>query len=63
MIILLFVYLAFLFVYLAFNVYGIFRVYTMRIKGDATSRAIIIYAIAIFAVIFSSISYLLVLDW
>ncbi len=63
MIILLIFYLLFLFVYFAFNVYAIFRVLTMRLKGDATGRAIVIYAVAMAVIIFFSFVFIFSLDW
>jgi len=63
MIILLIFYLLFLFVYFAFNVYGIFRVSTMRVKGDMTGKAILFYVVAIAAVIFFSLILISSLNW
>jgi len=53
----------FLFVYIAFNVYGIIRVTQMRIRGDFTSAAILVYLVAIFLIIFISLIMIDRLDW
>ena len=53
----------FLFVYIAFNVYGIIRVTQMRIRGDFTAAGILVYLIAIFLVIFISLILIGRLDW
>ena len=53
----------FLFVYIAFNVYGIIRVTQMRIRGDFTAAGILAYLIAIFLVIFISLILIGRLDW
>lgn len=63
MIILLLAYLLFLFIYFAFNAYVVFRVSTMRIKGDLTGRAIFIYIIAMALVIVFSFVFVTSLDW
>jgi hypothetical protein len=63
MLILLILYLLFLFVYLAFNVYAIFRVSSMRVKGDATGRAIFIYVLAMAVILFVSLALVSTLSW
>lgn len=63
MYILLIFYILFLLVYAAFNAYILFRVNTIRIKGDVTNRGIIIYLVAIGVII--AISFILIgsLNW
>ncbi len=63
MIILLIIYLLFLFAYLAFNAYCIFRVSAMRIKGDATGISILIYVVVMATIIFTSLMFINSLDW
>ncbi|OGD56963.1 hypothetical protein A2V71_03220 [Candidatus Berkelbacteria bacterium RBG_13_40_8] len=63
MLILLIIYLLFLFAYIAFNAYCIFRVSTMRITGDATGLSILIYVIVMAAIIFISLMFIGSLDW
>ena len=53
----------FLFAYIVFNIYGIYRVMAMRIKGDAVPLAILIYFIAIFLIIAISIILISSLNW
>jgi hypothetical protein len=53
----------FLFVYIAFNVYGIIRVTQMRIRGDLTSTVILVYLMAIFLIVFISLIFISRLDW
>lgn len=53
----------FLFVYIIFNVYGLYRVSAMRMKGDATGRAILLYIIVMLAVIVISIFFMSTLNW
>jgi hypothetical protein len=63
MLILLILYLLFLFVYLAFNVYAIFRVSSMRVRGDLTGKAILIYVLAMAVIIFVSLTLISFLSW
>ena len=63
MYILLIIWFIFLFVYIIFNVYGLYRVISMRIKGDITLLATLIYVIAMAVIIFISISIMGTLDW
>ena len=57
------IYLLFLLVYLAFNTYGIIRIMSMWIKGDATGFAVLVYLIAIGTVIFITLTLMMTLNW
>lgn len=47
-------YLLFLFVYIAFNVYGIFRISSLRIAGDVTGIVLFLYSgILVFIILIS----------
>lgn len=61
--ILLIIYILFVILYLAFNAYILFRVNTMRVKGDLTNRGMIVYAIAIAAVLVVSFTLIATLNW
>lgn len=61
--ILLVFYILFLLGYLGVNTYIITRVNSMRIKSDLTNRGIIVYAIAMAAVILISLVLISSLDW
>ena len=61
--ILLIFYILFLLIYLGVNTYIIVRVNSMRIKSDLTNRGIIVYAIAMTAVILISLVLISSLDW
>ena len=63
MYIFLIIWFLFLFVYIVFNMYGIYRVMAMRIKGDIVPLAILVYLIAIFLVIAISVILISSLDW
>lgn len=63
MILLLLIYLFFLLAYLIFNGYIIFRINTMRIKGDLTTRGIIVYLIVMVSIIVISIFFISTLKW
>ena len=63
MYILLIFYILFLLVYFGVNAYIISRVNSMKIKNDLTSRGIVIYVIAIAAVILISLILVGTLDW
>lgn len=63
MYIFLIIWFLFLFAYIVFNIYGIYRVMAMRIKGDIVPMAILIYLVAIFLVIAVSIILISSLDW
>ena len=63
MYIFLIIWFLFLFVYIVFNIYGIYRVMAMRIKGDIVPLAILVYLIAIFLVIAVAIILISSLDW
>jgi len=63
MYIFLIIWFLFVFAYMIFNIYGIYRVMAMRIKGDVVPLAILIYLIAIFLVIAGSIVLISSLDW
>jgi len=53
----------FLFVYMIFNIYGIYRIMAMRIKGDRVAFAVLIYLMAMFLIIAVSIIIIAHLDW
>ena len=53
----------FLFVYIIFNIYGIYRTMAMRIKGDIVPLAILVYLIVMFLIIAVSIILISGLDW
>ena len=57
------IYFLFLLVYLAYNTYGIIRIVSMRIKGDATGLAVMLYLVAIGIVIFLTLTFIMTLDW
>lgn len=61
--ILLVFYILFLLIYLGVNTYIITRVNSMRIRSDLTNRGIIVYAIAMAAVILISLVLISSLDW
>lgn len=63
MIILLVIWFLFLFVYIIYNIYGLFRMMQMRIRGDATMLMISIYLILIFVIIAASILLVSQLNW
>ncbi|KKQ18022.1 MAG: hypothetical protein US31_C0011G0004 [Berkelbacteria bacterium GW2011_GWA1_36_9] len=63
MYIFLIIWFLFLFVYIIFNIYGLYRVCAMRFKGDAVSRMVMIYLVAMFIIIFLSILFISHLDW
>ncbi len=63
MIILLILYLIFIFIYVAFNIYGILRIWAMRIKGDRTAAIILFYLFAIGVIFFFSFIFIISLDW
>jgi|GEM_PF-825173 len=63
MAILLVLYFVFLIIYIAFNVYGIFRIWSMRINGDQTIRIIILYLFSIGIIIFISLIAIGTLNW
>ncbi len=63
MYIFLIIWFLFVFVYIVFNIYGLYRIMAMRIKGDIVSLAILIYLIAIFVIIAVSIILISHLDW
>ncbi|MBM2820251.1 MAG: hypothetical protein HW405_11 [Candidatus Berkelbacteria bacterium] len=53
----------FMFVYVAFNAYGIFRVVKMRIKGDIIPVVVLIYVIVIAVIIVATVILIGALDW
>ncbi|MGA2666824.1 MAG: hypothetical protein ABSE91_01880 [Patescibacteria group bacterium] len=57
------IWLIFLFAYVAFNIYGVFKVYQMHIKGDLTRVAILIYLLIIFIIIAVSLAFISRLNW
>lgn len=63
MYIFLIIWLLFVFAYVIFNVYGIYRVMAMRIKGDVIPLAVLIYLIVISAVIVITLVFIGNLDW
>lgn len=63
MYIFLIIWLLFLFIYIIFNVYGLYRVMAMRIKGDVVGLAVLIYLIAMSIIIIVSLTWISTLDW
>ena len=63
MYILLIIWFLFVGAYFIFNIYGISRILAMRIKGDFTSKAILIYLIVIFIIIAVSLVIISQLSW
>lgn len=63
MIYLLLAYFLFLIVFLAFNAYMVFRLRQMRMKGDATGRAIKLYLWALGIIIIISAILIAISDW
>jgi len=63
MYIFLIIWLIFLFVYIAFNAYGLYRVVAMRIKGDKIGIVVLVYLIVMFLIIFTSLFIISRLDW
>lgn len=63
MYIFLIIWFLFLFVYIIFNVYGLYRVMAMRIKGDATPFVVLLYVISMFIIIAISVFAISRLDW
>jgi len=53
----------FIFAYVIFNVYGLYRVMAMRIKGDVIPLAILIYLIVIMVIIAIALVFIGSLDW
>lgn len=63
MYIFLIIWFVFLFAYIVFNVYGLYRVVAMRIKGDAVGRIVLFYLIVMFAIIALTIFTISNLNW
>ena len=63
MIILLIFYLIFLLAYVAFNIYAILKVYSMRANADNTSVVLGFYIFIISAIILISSIWISGLDW
>lgn len=63
MYIFLIIWLLFLFVYIIFNIYGLYRVCAMRFEGDAVTRMVFIYLMAIFVIILLSMLFISNLNW
>lgn len=63
MYIFLIIYFIFLLFYIAYNTYVIFRIYNMRIKGDHTTRSIIIYLLTMVVIIVLTILFISLLNW
>lgn len=63
MYILLIIWFIFVGAYVIFNIYGISRVLAMRIKGDATPKAVLFYLITIFIVIAISLFMISQINW
>jgi len=63
MYIFLLIWLIFLFAYIAFNAYGLYRVVAMRIKGDKVGIVVLVYVIIMFLIIFASLFIISRLDW
>jgi hypothetical protein len=57
------VWFIFLFAYIAFNIYGVIRVNQMRIKGDVTHAAILVYLLIMFIIIAVTLLFVSHLDW
>ena len=53
----------FIFAYVIFNVYGLYRVMAMRIKGDVIPLAVLVYLIVILAIIAVTLVFIGSLDW
>ena len=63
MYIFLIIWFLFLFAYIIFNVYGLYRVMAMRIKGDIIPLAVFIYGIAIIVIIIVSLGFFATFEW
>ena len=63
MYIFLIIWFLFLFAYIIFNVYGLYRVMAMRIKGDVIPLAVLIYSLAIIVIIVVTLGFFGTLDW
>lgn len=63
MYILLIIWFLFLFVYIIYNTYGIYRAFRMRIKGDIIPVAVLIYVLAMLAIIVATLIIVGTLDW
>lgn len=63
MYIFLIIWFLFLFFYIVFNVYGLYRIMAARIKGDATGLAVLVYLIIMLLIIFISVLIISRLDW
>jgi len=63
MIILLILYFIFLVAYLIFNIYAMFRVWSIRNRGDGSRAAILIYMAIVGMIIFISLIMLTGLNW
>lgn len=57
------IWILFVFVYILFNTYGVFRVLKMRIKGDIIPVAVIVYVLIITIIILSTLIFIGTLDW
>ena len=57
------IYFIFLFLYVAFNIYAILRILSMRIKGDKTKEVAVIYMAIISFLILISLIMISGLDW
>ncbi|MEK7142721.1 MAG: hypothetical protein AAB785_00755 [Patescibacteria group bacterium] len=63
MYIFLIIWFLFLFAYIIFNVYGLYRVMAMRIKGDVIPLAVLIYSVAIIVIIIVSLGFFMTFEW
>ncbi len=57
------IWLLFLFLYISFNIYVVIRVLRMRIKGDLTYIAVLVYIAVIFLIIAAALILIGRLDW
>ncbi len=53
----------FIFVYVLFNAYGVFRIMKTRVKGDIIPQAVIVYVLMITTIIIISLIFIGTLDW
>lgn len=56
-------FIIFIVIYLSFNIYGLRRIWLMRLPGDKTQAVIIIYLIVILSIIIASFFVLSILNW
>jgi hypothetical protein len=63
MVIFLLIWLLFLILFIAINIYGIYRILSMRIRGDIVPIMTIGYLIVVVIIIGVSIAFIASLDW